>query len=105
MKSEALCRELRMITALINNLQYTEEGLCLLLRYHKSVTQLRLLGHNRKLGNEAEKSNGKREEPKITKRKKKEKNTLSSPQQGLPKVRSAMTTCLRLLLLSLRVCL
>lgn len=89
MKSEVLCRELQMIIALINNFHYTEEGLCLLLRYHKFVTQLRLLGHNRKLGNEAEKSNGKREEPKITNRKKKEKNTFphlskAFQRSGLP---------------------
>ena len=59
-----------MITALIYHLHYTEEGLCLLLEYHKSVTQLRLVQHDRKLRNEAEKDNGKREEAKIIKRKK-----------------------------------
>ena len=61
MKSEELCRKLHMITVLVTNFHYTEEGLCLLLRDHKSVTQLRLGKHNRRLGNEVEKDDGKRE--------------------------------------------
>ena len=100
MKGVELCRELQMITALVYHLHYTEEGLCLLLEYHKSVTQLRLVQHERKLRNEAEKDNGKREEAKIIKRKK--HCFLASLKPS--KVWSTSTTCLTLLLLTLHIC-